>query len=277
MNKFITLSTSTAVLLYALLIAGCSSSDDGGTTTTARVPANAIVIDATNAETTVQAATSSTTTLGSTISVETTQVLSLKSALNTIRPKLKNISTANVAAGVDFSEPCTDGGSISGSETSTDDGTTYTESGTASFNNCIEGSLTINGAISFAESGNYVTGAFTDDISGSITMTFNGGSDSFSFSGFVFSETGNKLNFTYTINELTYTIDFIISGTQGGGFLVGLLAPIVESNGFGCPESGHILITGANGTTAEGIYNNDGTMTIKANGADITTASTCYM
>ena len=62
-----------------------------------------------------------------------------------------------------------------------------------------------------------------------------------------------------------------------------MTAPIVETSGGydSCPESGTILITGANGSTAEGIYNGDsstnppGTMTIKANGVVVDDLATC--
>lgn len=278
MKNSLTLSASTVLLSGLFLITGCSSSGDGGSST-ATVPANAIVIDANNAEATVAAAASSGDMLGSALAVEATQILSLQSALDTIRPILKNIPTANVATGVDFTEPCSGGGSISGSGTNTDDGTLYTDSGTVSFNSCNEAGFIMNGSMTFSESGNYMTGDFQADASGSINMSFTneGGSGSFSFTGFVMSETGNYQDFTYTINDLTYAIDFVIDGSQGGGFLVSLTAPIVESTGDFCPESGHITITGANGTTAEGIYNGDGaTMTIKANGNVVTVSATCY-
>ena len=83
----------------------------------------------------------------------------------------------------------------------------------------------------------------------------------------------------YNTAKSTFAIDFIVDGTSSGGFMSKLNAPVVESTGYGsCPESGHIFITGANGTTAEGIYNGDGlTMTIKANGVDVDTGGpVCY-
>ncbi len=272
MKKHLTLSASTALLAGIFLTSSCSSDDDS--------PPNAITINSTNAEAIVQSAAGSTTALSSALAVETIQFVSLRSTLDIIKPLIQNIadnSTANVATGIDFSEPCSGGGSQSGSGTQTDDALNYSDSGTSNFNNCVEAGFTINGSMSFSDSGNYVTGAYTDTASGSLTMSFNGRNDSFSFTGFVFSITGNNQLFTYTINQLTYAINFVINGTSGGGFLVSLTAPIIESNGSGCPESGHITITGGNGTTAEGIYNSDGTMTIKANGAGVTTVPICYI
>ena len=51
---------------------------------------------------------------------------------------------------------------------------------------------------------------------------------------------------------------------------------IGKCGGFSCPESGHITVTGANASTAEGIYNGDDTMTIKANGVVVNASAPCY-
>lgn len=278
MKNYLTLAASVAIISGQLLITGCSSDDasSGSSGGVATVPANAVIIDDTNAEATIYAAAASASTLGSAISVQTTQVISLKSVMEIIKPILNRNSTTNVATGATFSEPCTDGGSISGTETISDDGTTYSESGSVTFNNCAEGGIIINGTSTYSSSMNSATGAYTDDASGTITVTFTGGTDTFSFSGFVFSETGNNLQDTYTISQLTYAIDFTINGTQGGGFLVSLLQPIVETDGSGCPESGHLLVNGGNGTSAEGIFNGDNaTMTILANGTVVNSTASC--
>lgn len=279
MNKLVTFSTTTALLSGLVLVTGCSSG--GGGSTGASVPANAIVIDSTNAETTVQSAASSADNLATVLAVDSHQFINLQSALDVVKPLLKNITdnpSANTATGITYSEPCSGGGSISGSFNSSGDDTNYSDSGSGSFNACVEAGFTINGSISFSNSGSYVTGAYTENASGSLNMLFNGGSDSFKFTGFVLAITGNNQTFEYSINQLTYSIDYVIGGTQGGGFLVTLTAPIVENNGgsFSCPESGHITVTGANGTTAEGIYNGDNTMTIKANGEIVNASALCY-
>lgn len=278
MHKTFTLAANAAIVSGLFLVTGCSSEDGGGG---ASVPANAVIIDNNNAEATVLSATASADILSTAFAIDTTQIINLKSTLDLIKPKLDSLTynsskNKNIASGIDFSEPCSGGGSISGSGTESDDGTSYSESGNVSFNNCIEDSYTINGSLSYSGSGNYSTGAYTDNASGSMTMSFNGGSDSFSFSGFSFAESGNNLDFTYTINQFTYAIDFVINGTAGGGFLVTLTAPIVETTGDLCPESGHITITGGNGTTAEGIFNGDGTVTIKANGSVVNATASCY-
>lgn len=280
-NSAKTLTTSAALLSGLFLITGCSS-DDGSGGGGAAVPANAITIDSTNAESTVLSAATSAASLESAFSalgVETTQSLSLESTLDIISPLAKdllNSATSNNATGVTISEPCTDGGSISGSVTESTNGTTSTEIGSVSFNSCNFSGFIITGSFSFNETYDLSTGIYTDNSSGSITMNDANSNNSFSFTGFVYAETGNTLTFTYTTTQLSYAINFVSNGSSGGGFLVTLSAPIVESTGDSCPESGHITITGANGTTAEGIYNGDGTMTIKANGVVVTTIAACF-
>lgn len=278
MNNHKTLYACTSLLTGIFLISSCSSSDDSGGGAT--VPANAITITAANAETTVRDAVDSESSLDSIpFAAETTQVISLKQALELIKPALNNASNStavNVATGVDFSENCSNGGSISGSATDTNDGTNISDSGSISFNSCSEASFFINGAISYSYTENIPSGNYTDNFSGSISLSADGGNLSINFSNAVFAESGNFFDGTYTVSQLSYSIDFVSDGAGSGGFLVTLTAPIVESNGDFCPESGHITITGANGTTAEGIYNGDGTMTIKANGEIVNATAFCY-
>jgi len=280
MKDFKTLSAFTALFTGLVLITGCSSSDGGGGGG-AVVPANAIVIDNANAEATVQSAASTADALGGTIGADVTQIMGLKSALEIVDPVLSNLtrnSNSGLATAVAFSESitCPNGGTASASGDESDDGTNYSESGSATFNNCGDQGFTINGSFSFSESGNYDTGAYTENASGSLTMTADGGSTQLSFTGFVFAETGNIQTGAYTTSQLTYAINFISNGAGSGGFLVTLTAPIIEEGDGGCPESGSILVTGANGTTAEGIYNGDDTMTIKANGEIVTSSTFCY-
>lgn len=281
MNRLKTLSISTALLSSIVLITACSSSDEGGGGL-ASVPANATVIDSTNAESTVLAAASSAASLESAFSAvgaETTQSLSLRGTLDIISPLLKNLSnnaSYNSATGIAINEPCPQGGSISGTVTETTNATATTETGSVSFNSCNESGFIINGSFSFTDTSDIATGTYSENASGSITMSDANSNSSFSFTGFVYAETGNNQNFTRTTTQLTYAIDFVANGTAGGGFLVTLTEPIVESSGDNCPESGHITVTGANSTTAEGIYNGDGTMTIKANGVIVTTIAACF-
>ncbi len=160
----------------------------------------------------------------------------------------------------------------------TSNGDNTTESGTASFSNCNDYNLILDGSISYTSTDNNL-GDYTDNVSGSLALSAPDSGLLINFNGFVINETGNYFDYTYTVNQLTYSIDFVSENGSSGGYLVTLTEPIVESSVgefFSCPESGHITITNANGTTAEGIYNGDDTMTIKANGAVVNPTAPCY-
>lgn len=289
MNKSITLSTFAAVFSLLFIITGCSSSDDGGSPASA-VPANATVIDDTNAETIIQSMASSLNTFESALNqafaAGATPVIGLDAALDIVKPMMKNSSNnsgIDLATGVAFSESgaCEGAGggtfSISGDES--DDGTNYSETVTAIFTACDIGSgITIDGNLSGTFTENSSTGAYTDSISGSLSVTVVSTTDTVkvSFTGLNFQETGNNDNDTYTTTQTTFALVVVVNGNTQFALLAELSAPIVESNGDYCPESGHILITGGNGTTAEGIYNGDGTMTILANGSAVNPSAPCY-
>ena len=291
MNKFLTLSTTTALLSGLALATGCSSSDDSGPAAAA-VPANAVVIDAANAETTVASSVTTIDALDLALAVETTTAMGLKDALALVQPRIDDAKAAlqntgaDPAYGVAVSESGNCGVSGTFSFVGDEGGTSpsFTDSGTVTMVNCDDGfDFTINGSIHWVDSWNNSTGDYSDTMTGSISIesTDPNNAFKFSFAGLDFAETGNELNIgaeTYTVTKATFAVDFVAGGANGGGFLVGLLAPIVETSGgwASCPESGHILITGANGTTAEGIYNGDGSMTIKANGTVVDAAAPCY-
>ena len=286
MNKFLTISTSTTLLLSAFLITACSSSDDGGGTVGSTLPANATVIDATNAESMVAAISSSLTTFNQVLAVETTPVMGLNAALDIIEPFLENHSSnsaANLATGVTESEVCPGGGTLTDTFTETTNGDTFSVSGTISFVNCIVPvdtltNFTINGTLNYNESVNNLTADYTDSVTGSLSIAIVSSADNItiSFTGINFQETGNNQLFTYNTTQSAFTLVMVANGTTEVAIQVTLSAPIVESNGDLCPESGHIFITGGNNTTAEGIYNGDGTMTIKANGVVVRTDAPCY-
>ena len=289
MNKFLTIATSTTLLIGAFLITGCSSSGDDGTTTAtlpATLPANATVIDANNAELMVEAISTSLRTFDQALAVETTPVMGLNAALEIIEPFLKNHSSSsstNLATGVTESDVCPGGGTFSDTFTETTDGDTFSASGTISFVNCGVSldtltSFEINGSLTYNESENITTGAYTDNATGTISIAVVSSTDNLTISltGIDFKETGNNQLFTYTTTQSAFTLVVVVNGTTEVAIQATLSAPIVESNGDSCPESGHILITGGNNTTAEGIYNGDGTMTIKANGVIVNATAPCY-
>ena len=294
MNKLLTLSTSTAVLSGLLIVSGCSSDSatTGTTGGTATVPANAVVLDATNAESTVASSVTTVDTLDLALAVETAPAMGLKDALALLEPHIETAKNALQNTGSDpvYGVAVSESGacSVSGTFSFTgDEGGTFpsfTDSGNVTLVNCDDGlGFIVNGNITWVDSWNNETGDYSETATGSISVEGTDPNNAFKFSfvGLDFAESGNDLNFgaeTYTITKATFAVDFTGGGVNGGGFLVGLTAPVVESNGgfFSCPESGTILVTGGNGTTAEGIYNGDGTMTIKANGEVVDAAAPCY-
>jgi len=283
MSKFLTHISTITLISGALLITSCSS--DGGGGGAATVPANAITIDSTNAESTVQAAVSAADGLDATISaigVEATSVMGLNAALDIIRPLIKNRNGntgTDLASGASVSETinCSGGGTASISGNETDNGTTSSGSVVVKFNNCDELGIIIDGNVSASFFDNFSTGAYTFDLTGTFSVSVSGSNPvTIEMTGIVLNEAGNDFDGTYTITSYTYALNFISNGSGNGGFLVELLAPIVESNGDNCPESGHILITGANGTTAEGIFNGDSSsFTVKANGEIVNANAFC--
>jgi hypothetical protein len=282
MKNYLTLAASVALISGQLFITGCSSDDDssGG----AAVPANATVIDSSNAVAIVASVTGATTTLSSALGAEAMQTVALEDALDIIKPMIKNSlkdSGVDPVSGVAFNESgnCTYGGTYSASGDETYNYPNSSETFTATFNNCSETpDFTIDGTISGTYTENYDTGAYTDNVTGSISVIFTVNTDTtkISFTGLNFSESGNYTTGTYTTTAATFALSIEVNGATQFAFLSELSANIVESNGTPCPEAGHILITGGNNTTAEGIYNGDGmTMTIKANGAVVDPAYDC--
>lgn len=289
MNKYLTISASTVLLFAGLsLITGCSSSGDGGVapgTLPATLPANATVIDANNAEDLVLAVSQSLRTLNQALAVETTPVFGLNAALEIVEPFLNHSdnSGANLTTGITDSDVCPGGGSYSDTYTETTNGEIYSVSGTITFVNCIIPldtltSFLINGSLTYDDTDDGSTGDYDESTTGSLVITTTTSTDSvkISFTGIDFQESGNNWDYTYTTTKSTFALVVEVNGVTQFAFLTELKAPIVESNGDFCPESGHIFITGGNSTTAEGIYNGDGTMTIKANGAVVDAAAACY-
>ena len=289
MNKFITLSTSTAIFSSLLIINGCSSSDSGdvASSDTATVPADAITLDATNAESTVATSVTTVDSLSFVLAAETAPTMGLLDALEIIQPRIDSIKTALKNTGTDpvYGVAVSESGDcdVSGTFSFTGDeggiSPNFTDSGTVIVVNCDDGlGFIMNGTFSWIQSWNIDTGVYSNTLTGGFSIISTDPNDAFSFSftGVDYAENGNEIDGTYTITKATYAVSLVASGIDGFGFLAQLTAPIVESNGIACPESGTIFITGANGTTAEGIYNGDGTMTINVNGALVDAAAQCY-
>ncbi len=264
--------TGPILLGAAVALSGCAGSggDDDKGKGGPGVPANAITITAANAEATVKSATA-TKDLVPTFGEPTPAVnLTLKGSLD-LAKKIRQSSNSGpaTATGVTLTENCPGGGTITGSFTESGN----TDSGSITFNKCVDEGFTLSGTLDFSETLDPSTTVYSVTASGNLSATGNG--TTVNFNGFDFAENGNLNNMTYTITKFTYAFDVTTNGSSGGGFLVELTAPIVESTGDFCPESGAIKITGANSTTAELIYNGNGTVTIKANGTVVNAAAAC--
>lgn len=294
MYKFISLSASTAVLSSLLIMTACSSSSDSSTASSGGgggggVPANAIVLDSSNAEPTVGTSVTTANALNLALAAQATPAIGLKDALALLEPRIESIKNTLQNSGIDIvygadinkTGNCNVSGTFSYTGHKGGTAPSFTDSGTVTVTNCDDGNdVILNGNFSWIQSWNNSTGDYSDTLSGTFSVTYNGGgaSGSFNFAGVDYAETGNDSvpgSETYNISKATFSVDL----PGGNGFLVKLTAPIIESVGglTHCPESGTILITGAKNTTAEGIYNGDGTMTIKANGTVVSTTAPCYL
>ena len=292
MNKYLTISASTMLLFAGLfLITGCSSSDDAPVsatpTPTPTVPANAVEITAANAEATVAASVATASTfedgIAAALAVETTPVIGLSGALDLVLPLIKdrlNNSGIDPVYGVAYNESgaCFESGTWSASGDEVFGETSSSDTFTATFVNCDDGfGFIIDGTLSGTVTEDYTMPyGYTLAVTGNLSLIVTGDSTvKISFTGIDFQKSG-ELGGTYTTTKSNFAIDFIVNGISSDGFLSELKADIFDSDGFSCPESGHIFITGANDTTAEGIYKGGTTMEIWANGAIVEPSAVCY-
>lgn len=294
MNKYLTISASTMLLFAGLfLFTGCSSSDDAPVSATptptptvpATVPANAVEITDANAETTVAASVATVTELengiAAALAAETTPVIGLTAALDLVLPLIKdklNNSGIDPVTGVVYNESgnCLVSGTWSASGDEIDVFPDYSDTLTATWVNCDDNiGMIIDGTLSASVTENNMTYAYTREVTGTLSLIFSESPVEISFTGIDLEKSGDMLMGTYTTAKSTFAVNFIVDGVSSGGFLSTLSAPIVESDGIPCPESGHIFVTGGSDTTAEGIYNGDLTMTIKANGAVVNASADC--
>jgi len=262
MNRLITSGISTALLSGLLLTTGCTSSDDSSGGGSAAVPANAILIDnSAVAESTSRSAVSTGSTIASVFGVEASAAITATDVLNLALKTLRNNNQGSTSSttGVAFSDPCTNGGSVSGNETET--GSSY--NATATFNSCVEGSITLNGNFSVNSTFTNPSGPYTINASGNLVASFSGGN--FGFNGFSFIESGDDSTGAYTTTRFTFAID----PSGGGGYAVQLTQPLVGNEFVSCElSSGQILVTGASGSQARATINSDGSAKIEYHNGD---------
>jgi hypothetical protein len=257
MSGFISKLCYATICVSTLAMFGCSSSDDGGGTA-ATVPPDAVTITEANAKEVVAQATIGGATLLDLVPVATnfTQAPSASDIIDPVVDKLIDIRKSpdlNIPVGEEIKIPC-DSGSITGTGTETE----TSASGTISFNECVLGTVTVSGTVSFNASINLTTQDWVLNLSGNLSGTE--GTMTTTLSGLVINETGNDGTSEFSINTYTFTLDY----TGGGGFLVQLLAPIVGNELQTCPispRSGVVQVVGADNTKAKGTISNDGTVT----------------
>lgn len=265
MNKFIRLSTFTALCSGLFLITGCSSSGDGGSGPGAGVPANAITIaDSITAETTISTAVASGTVFISAIGIETSTTVTGRDILNIVLEKMNNNkNTTHLATGTVFNDSCL-AGSISVNETGTEEASSVT----INFNACnVGGGLIFNGGISGSQTSTLPSGPYTINITGNLTITFDGSNESVGFNGFTYVASGNDSTGDYTVTTFTYAI----APSSGGGFAVELSRAFVGNDSLptSCQlSSGQVLVTGAAGSQARGTVNANGTVKVEYHSGD---------
>jgi len=258
MSGIISKISIASFFISSLAIFGCSSSDDGGGVA---VPPNAITITEANAKNVVSQASLGGSALIDLIPVAANveQAPSAKDIIELAVDQVKKVRLSpvlNIPVGEVIEIPCDSGTSITvnGTETAT------SASGTMTFNDCILGSITLSGTISFSVNFNDTTGDWTVTITGNISGTDS--TFTTTLSGLALNQTGNDLTYEFSINTYTFAIDY----TGGGGFLVQLLAAIKGNEMETCPispRSGIILVTGTGSTRAKGTINSNGTVTIE--------------
>lgn len=263
MNKYLTISASTVLLIAGLfLTTGCSSSDDGGGSGGTAVPSNAVLIDdSATAEGTLRTAIGTGDMITSAFGVEASTPLTAKDILDIVLDKAKSSdqNLPDVAIGADLSSICITG-TASGDETETD--TSYSASMT--FNACeVEYDLFFTGSLTISSTWSNETSNYTDTASGNLTVTYS--TESIGFNGFNFTENGNELSGDYTVTTFTYTIN----PSTGGGFAAQLTQPIVGNNYVSCGvSSGQVLVTGAESSQARATFNTDGSAKSEYHGGD---------
>lgn len=257
MSKIISRLAITSALVSSLAIFGCSSSDDGGAALPA-VPAGAVVITEANAKQVIADAIMGGSGIIDVIPVAAVvdQAPSARDIIDLVIDKTKTMQGTSVLStptGLEIDETCSSGfGTITGNVTETE----TSVSGTVTFTDCVEGTVTLNGTITFSASVD-ASGNWFLDIKGNLT----GEESDFvvMLSDLHFNETGNDGTNEFSIN--IYQFSAAITGS--GGFAAHLEAAIKGNEMETCPRSGIIVVRGSDNTRAKGTINSNGTVKIE--------------
>ena len=224
------------IIGFAFVISGCGDEEETtGGSVNVTLPSDAILISDANAITVAEAVVDSTSATGFASGIEVSNpqtakaVKSIRSAVNTVK------QSSNVVTGITESDPCIDGGSVSFSGSASATGS----SGTLAFNNCVQYGVSIDGSMSVTFTWNDTTGAYSDKINGSFTISYFGETFTMVMN---LSETGNYSSGDYT-TDMTYSI----TGSPIGGFMVETTLPLIGNVNAGL-TSGQLTVTGKNNT-----------------------------
>ncbi len=231
--KSIGFTIAFAIIGAMLLLTGCGGGGGGPNYPTPTLPAGAVVFDSSNAISMAGEAVSDSGFVG-TVAKQGQAVSSVKSVTDMIVTQLVGTQqSSSVVTGATQVVLCTGGGDI----TATINGNESSASGSFSFNDCIEGTITISGTFAFNGSANNA-GDFSFNGGGSITV-----SDTFDSTSIAmvmnFSESGN------VSGTITLSFSFSIDGLPSGGFLVDTTQPFVGT--ISGVTSGQLTIYGGDG------------------------------
>jgi hypothetical protein len=235
--KAIGFTIAFAIVGAMLLITGCGGGGGGTSYPIPALPANAVVFDTTNAIDIANSAVSDSGYVGT--SARQANILpSVKGVIDLLADQMNSTEqSTSVSTGVSQTTiiPCTDDGDI----TITVDGNESSAIGTLRFNNCTEGTVIVNGGISFDGTGDSA-GNFSVNGGGSINITDTIDPTSITMV-MNFRESGNT-----STGSFSSSFSFSIDGLPGGGFLVETIQPLAGA-GFDV-TSGEIMVYGGNGT-----------------------------
>jgi len=232
---------ATIISAVLLMLAGCGGGGGGGGGIPApTLPADAVTITDTNAMDVTDSAIGTIAVVDALRNLKTGDAQDAPSMLQIIDmvkgKVLHREHSDNVVTGVSNTYNCTYGGTISVnySETAT------SESGSVTFSNCNEGSIVFNGRATYTSNWNNSTGAYSDTLNASLTISYSGQSFTFVMD---LDDNGNESSGAY--NE---TVSYSVSGIPGGGFLVTTTQTLVGNYFYHEIYSGELMIQGANNT-----------------------------
>ncbi|VAW64310.1 hypothetical protein MNBD_GAMMA09-1385 [hydrothermal vent metagenome] len=221
------------------LLNACGDSSGGGggpASVSPSLPADAIILTTSNANSVAQSATSTADTTAVLVGIEAS-LPAPQAAINTLTDYVfdKSNRTSSIATGITTTDSCPNGGTVTDSY----NGSTTSISGSFNFNQCDFGNFKFNGNFSYSSTWNDNTGAYTDTGNGSLTLTTPNDSYSMAMN---FTDTGNDIS-----GDSSITLSFSISGANLGGFLVTTSQPLTSTN-FTTASAGQLIVTGANNT-----------------------------